>query len=93
MSPIPTTSCPRSTTDQCKNLSDGCWSNAQYDALFEEQEKIVDPEERQAVVHDALGPVVRRGAVRSRWRIHRTSRPTATTWSPTSRRSRATTDT
>jgi peptide/nickel transport system substrate-binding protein len=39
---------------QCKNLSDGCWSNPQYDALFAQQEKIVDPEERQPVVFDAL---------------------------------------
>ncbi len=41
-------------TDQCKNLSDGCWSNSEYDALFSAQEKIVDPEERQSVVYDAL---------------------------------------
>ncbi len=39
---------------QCGNLSDGCWSNPQYDALFAQQEKIVDPEERQPVVYDAL---------------------------------------
>lgn len=42
------------TTDQCKELSDGCWSNAEYDELFAEQEKIIDPEERQPVVFDAL---------------------------------------
>lgn len=41
-------------TDQCQNLSDGCWSNAEYDKLFEAQEKTVDPVQRQAIVHDAL---------------------------------------
>jgi peptide/nickel transport system substrate-binding protein len=42
------------TTNQCKELSDGCWSNAEYDALVKQQETIVDPDERQAVVHQAL---------------------------------------
>lgn len=41
-------------TDQCKELSDGCWSNPEYDALVKEQETIVDPEARQEVVHQAL---------------------------------------
>lgn len=41
-------------TDQCKELSDGCWSNPEYDALVKEQETIVDPDARQEVVHQAL---------------------------------------
>jgi peptide/nickel transport system substrate-binding protein len=41
-------------SDQCGELSDGCWSNEEYDALVRQQKKIVDPDERQAVVHDAL---------------------------------------
>ncbi|MFL6070707.1 MAG: ABC transporter substrate-binding protein [Actinomycetes bacterium] len=41
-------------SDQCGELSDGCWSNKKYDALVREQKTIVDPEERQSVVHDAL---------------------------------------
>ncbi len=41
-------------SDQCGELSDGCWSNADYDALVKEQKTIVDHDERQAVVHDAL---------------------------------------
>lgn len=40
------------TTDQCRNLSDGCWSNTEYDSLFEEQQPMVDPDERQALVHE-----------------------------------------
>jgi len=42
------------TTKQCKNLSDGCWSNPEYDSLQAQQQKMVDPEKRQQVVHDAL---------------------------------------
>lgn len=41
-------------SDQCGELSDGCWVNDEYDALVREQETIVDPEARQAVVHEAL---------------------------------------
>lgn len=41
-------------TDQCKELSDGCWSNPEYDALVKEQETIVDPDARQEVVYQAL---------------------------------------
>ena len=38
------------TTGMCKNLSDGCWSNAKYDAMFEKQGGMVDPDARQKVV-------------------------------------------
>jgi peptide/nickel transport system substrate-binding protein len=41
-------------TDQCKELSDGCWSNADYDRLVTEQKDIIDPAEREQVVQDAL---------------------------------------
>ena len=41
-------------SDQCQELSDGCWSNPEYDALVKEQETIVDTAERQEVVHEAL---------------------------------------
>jgi peptide/nickel transport system substrate-binding protein len=41
-------------SDQCGELSDGCWSNKQYDALVRKQKGIVDPDQREAVVHDAL---------------------------------------
>ncbi len=41
-------------SDQCGELSDGCWKNAEYDALVKQQKTIIDSEERQAVVHDAL---------------------------------------
>lgn len=41
-------------SDQCQELSDGCWANDGYDALVREQETIVDPEARQEVVHEAL---------------------------------------
>lgn len=41
-------------SDQCGELSDGCWSNPDYDALVKEQETIIDPDERQAVVQEAL---------------------------------------
>jgi peptide/nickel transport system substrate-binding protein len=41
-------------SDQCGELSDGCWSNPQYDKLVREQKKIVDPDERQKVVEEAL---------------------------------------
>lgn len=41
-------------SDQCGNLSDGCWSNEDYDALVTEQKDIVDQDERQQVVHEAL---------------------------------------
>jgi peptide/nickel transport system substrate-binding protein len=41
-------------SDQCGELSDGCWANEEYDALAREQETIVDPDARQEVVHEAL---------------------------------------
>jgi peptide/nickel transport system substrate-binding protein len=41
-------------SDQCGELSDGCWSNPEYDDLVREQETIVDPDARQEVVHEAL---------------------------------------
>jgi peptide/nickel transport system substrate-binding protein len=41
-------------SDQCGELSDGCWNNAEYDALVKQQETIIDPDERQSVVYEAL---------------------------------------
>ena len=41
-------------SDQCGELSDGCWKNDQYDALVREQKRIIDPDERQSVVDEAL---------------------------------------
>ena len=41
-------------SDQCGELSDGCWKSADYDALVKQQKTIIDNAERQAVVHDAL---------------------------------------
>jgi peptide/nickel transport system substrate-binding protein len=38
------------TTDQCLSWSDGCYSNPQYDAMYEEQRTIADIEERKAFV-------------------------------------------
>jgi peptide/nickel transport system substrate-binding protein len=41
-------------SNQCGELSDGCWGNAEYDALVREQKSIVDPQRREEVVHQAL---------------------------------------
>jgi len=40
------------TTDECLSLSDGCWSNTEYDAMFEEQQTMMDQDKREQVVHD-----------------------------------------
>ncbi len=41
-----------STTDQCGYWSDTCWSNADYDRMYEEQQTALDPDERQQIVYD-----------------------------------------
>lgn len=39
------------TTDECGFWSDTCWSNPEYDALYEEQKSAFVPEERRVIVH------------------------------------------
>ena len=39
------------TTDQCGSWSDTCYSNPEYDQLYEDQRSPDSPEERQAIVH------------------------------------------
>ena len=41
------------TSDQCGDWSDGCWSDLQYDALYEQQRGILDRGERLKVVQEA----------------------------------------
>jgi peptide/nickel transport system substrate-binding protein len=41
-----------STTDQCGYWSDTCWSNADYDRMYKEQQTALDPDERQQIVFD-----------------------------------------
>jgi peptide/nickel transport system substrate-binding protein len=41
------------TTAQCGDWSDGCWSDATYDELYEEQRGILDRDERLKVVDEA----------------------------------------
>ena len=38
------------TTGQCLNLSDSCFSDPTYDAMYEEQRSATDPEERRRIV-------------------------------------------
>jgi len=38
-------------TNQIENWSDCCWSNAEYDRLYAEQEAAIDPQARKALVH------------------------------------------
>ncbi|HLB63142.1 MAG TPA: peptide ABC transporter substrate-binding protein [Actinomycetota bacterium] len=38
------------TTGQCLGWSDGCYSNAEFDAMYEEQRTIFDREERRAFI-------------------------------------------
>jgi peptide/nickel transport system substrate-binding protein len=38
------------TTDQCLIWSDTCWSNEEYDRLYEEQQTAASAEERQAII-------------------------------------------
>jgi peptide/nickel transport system substrate-binding protein len=40
------------TTDECLSLSDGCWSNTEYDAMYKKQQTMMDQDEREKVVHD-----------------------------------------
>ena len=41
------------TSDQCGSWSDGCWKDPTFDALYEQQGRIFDREERQQIVFDA----------------------------------------
>lgn len=41
------------TSEQCAAWSDGCWSDPEFDALYEEQRGIMDREERREVVYAA----------------------------------------
>ena len=41
------------TSDQIENNNDCCWSNKTYDALFEEQERQLDPQKRKELVWQA----------------------------------------
>jgi peptide/nickel transport system substrate-binding protein len=36
----------------CPDLSDGCWKDPTYDAMFEQQQKTLDPAARQKIVKD-----------------------------------------
>lgn len=38
------------STDQCLGWSDGCYSNPEYDALYEEQKTLLDRDERKATI-------------------------------------------
>jgi peptide/nickel transport system substrate-binding protein len=40
------------TTDECGFWSDTCWSNPEYDALYEEQKRAYVEEERQEIVYE-----------------------------------------
>jgi len=40
------------TTGQIENWSDCNWSNAEYDDLYLQQQRAIDPTERQAIIHD-----------------------------------------
>jgi len=40
------------TSDECLKLSDGCWSNSDYDAMYEKQRTMMDQDKRQQVVQD-----------------------------------------
>ena len=40
------------TTDECRKLSDGCWSNAEYDSMFVQQQTMMDQQARQQIVHE-----------------------------------------
>lgn len=41
------------TSGECKNLSDGCFNDPAYDALFEKQRSTLDPEQRLPIVKEA----------------------------------------
>ena len=40
------------TGDQCKNLSDGCWNDPKYDAMFAEQQSTLEPAARKVIVDE-----------------------------------------
>ena len=40
------------TSSQCGGLSDGCWKDEKYDAMYEEQRAEFDPDKRQQIVKD-----------------------------------------
>jgi peptide/nickel transport system substrate-binding protein len=39
------------TTNQCGIWSDNCWSNAEYDRLYKQQQSAGSPEERQQIIY------------------------------------------
>lgn len=41
------------TSDQCGDWSDGCWKDPHYDALYQQQQGIMDPTARLQVVQEA----------------------------------------
>lgn len=40
------------TSDECYKLSDGCWQNDEYDALYKQQQTLMDQDEREKIVHE-----------------------------------------
>ncbi|HET8779910.1 MAG TPA: hypothetical protein VFM66_07550, partial [Agromyces sp.] len=40
------------TSGQCGYWSDTCYANPEYDRLYKEQQTTLDPNERQAIVHE-----------------------------------------
>lgn len=40
------------TTDQCLGWSDGCYSDPKYDAMYEQQRRALDREERKAIIDE-----------------------------------------
>ena len=41
------------SSEQCGSWSDGCWSNAEFDKLYEQQRSMMDQNARQVVVKEA----------------------------------------
>jgi ABC-type transport system substrate-binding protein len=41
------------TTDQCLGWSDGCYSNPEFDQLYEAQQEALDRDERKAIIDEA----------------------------------------
>lgn len=40
------------TTDQCLGWSDGCYSNPEYDAMYDAQQRALDRDERKAIIDE-----------------------------------------
>ena len=41
------------TSEQCGSWSDGCWKDPKFDAMYEQQSRIMDPAKRLKVIHEA----------------------------------------